>query len=236
LNYLGIGYARESGSATELFKSPAQNAFLHLTDENNGTDIGPEYAIAENGLTLGVNSENLGVYSTYDLSPDMAIPGEFQLLPGCFSFPGLTPPQQFCGNSIFDIGIQEMLIKLPCAEWPAGTHSRYKCKNDPKVLLKQSRVPSNVEMSVALGASSPTASPTPTPVVSDPFTTGTVTGPAPAYVSWQDTTGTSQAGTPIVNTGRNPLACYNYVYQGQCGVVGFQPVTPVPSGCPTVSP
>ena len=53
-------------------------------------------------------------------------------------------------------------------------------------------------------------------------------GPGPTFSQWIDTTKTGQI---FVNTGRDPLTCYNYLFAGQCGQVGFQKVTPSPTGC-----
>ena len=241
LHYIGVGYDRESSAPGDLFQSPAQNAFLHITDPNNeGTDIGPGYILPSpptggNGaVTLGINSTT--GYNTNTLTRNSSHPGDFNLLSGCFSFPDLATPNSFCGSSIFDVGIKEMLLKLPCAQWPAGTYntSMYSCTANPPVPLAKASVSAGVTIDVAMGLGSPTPSPTPAPLVSYSFTTGgAVSGPVPAYAEWQDTTGTALAGTPVVNSGRNPLNCDNYLYQGQCGVVGFQPISPAPAGCPT---
>lgn len=221
LHYIGVGYDRESGNPGELFDSPAQNAFLQVTDANNGTDIGPGYVLTTGGVTVGVNSTSPGGYGTYQLTPDGTHPGEFQLIPGSFSF--ASPSSQFSGSGIFDVGIDEMLLKLPMAQWPSGTSTPV----PPTTCSGAYQVPTGVTMSVTLGNPS-------SPLVSYSFTTGgTQSGDVPNNVCWQDTTNTALAGTPIVNTGRNPLDCYNYFYQGQCGVVGFQQISPAPSGCPT---
>ena len=44
-------------------------------------------------------------------------------------------------------------------------------------------------------------------------------GPAPAFVEWVND------NNVFVNTGRRPLLNYDYLYSGQCGEVGFQPLT-----------
>ncbi len=221
LHYIGVGYDRESGNPSELFESPAQNAFLQVTDANNGTDIGPGYVLTTSGVTVGVNSTSPAGYGAYQLTPDSAHPGDFQLIPGSFSFPSLS--SQFSGRGIFDVGIDNMLLKLPKAQWPAGAATPIPSTACPG----NYQVPTGVAMNVTLGNPS-------SPVVSYSFTNGgTPSGNDPDSICWQDTTNTSLAGTPIVNTGRNPLNCYNYFYQGQCGVVGFQQISPAPSGCPT---
>ena len=218
LHYIGVGYDRESTTPGNLFQSPAQNAFLHVTDANNGIDIAPGYLLSTGGVTLGVNSTSS--YGTYSLTPDSAHPGDFQLIPGSFGFPDLS--SHFSGRGIFDVGIDEMLLKLPMSQWPSGTSRRVPAST----CASGYQVSKNTAISVTLGNPS-------SPVVSYSFTTGgTASGSDPNNVCWQDTTNTPLAGTPIVNTGRNPLDCYNYLYNGQCGVVGFQPILPAPAGCP----
>jgi len=54
------------------------------------------------------------------------------------------------------------------------------------------------------------------------------TSPAPTYSQWIDITSTDKI---FVNTGRDPLNCYNYLFAGQLGQVGFQKVSPEPAGC-----
>src|SRR6185436_19483431 len=43
LTYLGVGFDRNSTTANDLATGPAFNAFLHLDNANNGSDIAPGY-------------------------------------------------------------------------------------------------------------------------------------------------------------------------------------------------
>jgi hypothetical protein len=204
LRYLGVGFNRNSSTANDLFTSPTANAFLHITDSSNGTDVMPGYYITPKdgttptGLSLGINSPL--AYDVVDLTPNPAVPGDFNAQPGCFAFPGSPAPNTFCGTSLLDVGIDSMFIDLPRAQWPAGTHD------------SSDEVPVGTTMTITLDETS-------TPIVAYTFNAVQGTPPpnsaTPSSVQWIDS---SQI---FVNTGRRPLYKYDYFYQGQCGQVGF---------------
>ena len=56
IHYMGVGFYKNFGVPGDLFISPTANAFLHVTDANNGTDIAPGYILSISGVTLGINS------------------------------------------------------------------------------------------------------------------------------------------------------------------------------------
>ncbi len=210
LHYIGVGFNRNSTTTGDLFNSPAYNAFLHITNTNNGTDVTPGYYLTPNdtntatGLTLGITG--VTGYNVINLSPNSAVPGDFLPQAGCFTFPGSPTPNQFCGTALLDVGIDYMFIDLPKAQWPAGTYD------------SNNRVPAGINMSILMGVvSAPSMQYSYTTVQSNP-PAGTAT---PAYVQWEDTTA---SGSVFVNTGRRPLYIYDYLYNGQCGQVGFQPL------------
>ena len=213
LQYMGVGFGRPEASSGDLFHSPTQNAFLHITDVNNGTDINPGYILTTSGIALGISSTS--GYNLIDLTPNTARPGDWMSEPICYSFPPAASTQ-FCGTGVFDVGIGEMFMNAP-QPWPAGT---YLPTSSP-----QNQVPTGTSMNVLMGdASNPAMSytfnaveavPTPTPPAA-PSPTPTPIGPAPNYSQWEANTSIS------INTGRNPLNCYNYLFAGQCGQVGFQ--------------
>ncbi|WP_131776764.1 hypothetical protein [Legionella impletisoli] len=211
LHYLGVGFNRNSTTAGDLFNSPTANAFLHLTNAMNGTDISPGYYLTPHdnttptGLTLGITTSNN--YDVINLAPNAQVPGDFLPQAGCYRFPDSPAPNQFCGTALLDVGISEMFIDLPRAQWPAGT---FNAKHE---------VPAGIDMDILMG-------PVGAPAMSYNFTT--VNGmppppesPTPTYVQWIDSTKTGQI---FVNTGRRPLYRFDYFYAGQCGQVGFKPV------------
>jgi hypothetical protein len=208
LHYMGVGFNRDGTTGGDLFTSPAYNAFLHITNINNGTDVTPGYNLTPNdsfavtGLMLGITST--AGYDVINLSPNPAVPGDFLPQTGCFSFPGSPTPNQFCGTALLDVGIDYMFIDLPRAQWPAGTHD----SND--------LVPAGTSMSILMGN-------TGSPAMQYPFTAVNGTPPpafsaTPTKVQWIDNP------TIFVNTGRRPLYIYNYLYNGQCGQVAFKSI------------
>jgi len=209
IHYMGVGFDRGSTTAGDLFNSPTANAFLHVTDTKNGTDIGPGYVLTKNGgVTLGIR-KTMG-YNTIDLTPNTNIPGDWNAQPACYTFPDLPTPNQFCGDGLLDVGISQMFTDLPFAQRPSGTFD------------SNNKVPANLTMNIVMGSpANPAASYTYTTV--QPPTSPT--GAAPTYSQWIDDS------SIFVNTGRNPLNCYNYLFAGQCGQVGFRKVTPSPRGC-----
>ena len=57
LYYMGIGFDRNSTKRGDYFNSPADNAFLNVTDGlAHGSDVSPGYTITPNLITLGVTS------------------------------------------------------------------------------------------------------------------------------------------------------------------------------------
>jgi hypothetical protein len=209
LHYIGVGFNRDGTTGGDLFTSPVYNAFLHITNASNGTDVTPGYYLTPasssgtpTGLRLGISS-NTG-YSLVNLAPNPAVPGDFLPQSGCFSFPPASP-NQFCGTALLDVGIDYMFIDAPRAQWPAGTHN------------SSDQVPAGVNMEILMGSMT-----MPAPL-QYPFTTvlpptTPPTDGTPTQVQWIDNP------TIFVNTGRRPLYIYNYLYNGQCGQVGFKSV------------
>lgn len=209
LHYMGVGFNRNSTTPGDLFNSPTANAFLHLTNSSNGTDLSPGYYLTPGdlstsyGLTLGITSTNN--YNVIKLTPNASVPGDFNAQPGCYGFPHAPLPNQFCGTALLDVGIDSMFIDLPKSLWPAGTYNT------------NNKVPEGTDMVILMGVLN-------SPAMQYDFTAveGTpppVNSPTPTSVQWINSTAT---GMVFVNTGRRPLYLYNYFYEGQCGQVGFK--------------
>ena len=223
LHYMGVGFNRAGASATnplDLFSSPTANAFLHVTDANNGTDVTPGYYLTPNnpppttpptaGLTLGISS--VANYSLINLTPNTAVPGDFLTESGCFNFTGSGTPQ-FCGTVLLDVGIDYMIMQLPKAQWIAGTHEFNSAQQIEVVKV-------GTPMSIFFG--NPTALQYSFTAIQqfaqDCAGDSGANNVAPCYAQLIDSTATGQI---FVNTGRRPLYQYDYLYQGQCGQVGF---------------
>ncbi|VEB33468.1 hypothetical protein [Legionella cherrii] len=208
LHYLGVGFNRNSTTAGDLFNSPTANAFLHLTNAQNGTNLSPGYYLTPNdgmtatGLTLGITTNNQ--YNVVKLTPDPNVPGDFYPQAGCYSFPNSPLPNQFCGTALLDVGIDSMFIDLPKAQWPPGTYN------------SKDEVPAGINMAILMG-------PLSTPAMQYHFSAVDGNPPSnsatPTVVQWIDST---TSGQIFVNTGRRPLYLYDYFYNGQCGQVGFK--------------
>lgn len=210
LHYLGVGFNRNSTTAGDLFNSPTANAFLHITNTQNGTDLSPGYYLTPNdnstttGLTLGITSNTN--YDVINLVSNPTVPGDFYPQAGCYSFPNSPPPNQFCGTALLDVGIDSMFIELPKDQWPAGTHN------------VNNEVPLGVYMGILMGAvNTPSLEYSFNAVHGNPPSDS----PTPTVVQWVNSATTGQI---FVNTGRRPLYIYDYFYDGQCGQVGFKPL------------
>jgi hypothetical protein len=203
LHYLGVGFDRNSTGPGDLFDSPAENAFLELTDAQNGTDINQGYILSVDGVTLGITTVNSTGFSLVTLDPNTTTQGDWEAEPGCYQFATLSGNPQFCGSLLLDVGIDQMFIDLSFDKRPAGSFD------------SNNRVPSGVGIRILAGDKS-------SPAMSYDFTAVQLptapAGPAPTYVQWVN------ISSVFVNTGRRPLLSFNYLYSGQCGQVGFEPL------------
>ena len=213
LNYLGIGFNRESFTYEDLFQTPADNAFLHLTDKSRGTDISPGYKVGATSIALGITSTD-----SYDLIPltttGAKAPGEYDDAAGCFNFPGAPGDPTFCGNMLFDIGIEDMYLGLDDFQRPTG----YDDASGTSDIV----TPGDA---VNIIGGSPSS-----PAMCYSFTSGDTSLITPGTANWV------QPPTPcgvFFNTGRRGLAAYNYMYDATCGNVGFEPLSDplVPTNC-----
>ena len=202
LHYLGVGFDRNSTGAGDLFDSPSENAFLELTDAQNGTDINGGYVLSDSGVKVGITSTDASGFNTVTLAPNSTVPGDWNPVAGCFQFTTLSGNPQFCGNLLLDVGISEMFIDLPFGQRPAGSYDT------------NNRVPEGVGMQIQAGATNE-------PAMSYSFTAvqppQEPTGAAPTYAQWVN------VPSIFINTGRRPLLAFDYYYSGQCGQVGFKP-------------
>lgn len=213
LHYIGVGFNRNSTGSDDLFNSPADNPFLHITDVNNGTDITPGYVLTPGeasgfqGLTLGIS--DVTGYNLVNLTPNTSVAGDFNAQYACYTI-GLKGEtgQTFCGTGLLDVGIDYMFLDLPKAQWPSGT---YDASNNNQVPTTASGTP--IPMVISMG--NPMAMSYNYDVVNNPANGN----PAPESVQWIDST---SSGMIFVNTGRRALYQYDYMYNGQYGQVGFK--------------
>ena len=200
--YLGVGFNRNSTTTNDSFDSPADNAFLQISDDNNGTDISPGYVLSGESATVGITgTADFGLAA---LTANRSVPGDWNTAPGCYGFPTLSGRNQFCGTLLMDVGITEMFLDRLTARRPSGAV-------DPN---RKSSLPSGLETSILAGSSK-------NPAMSYTFDfakTDTPTTVAPTDVTWVNKPKT------FVNTGRDVLFGFNYMYDASCGNVGFEPL------------
>ncbi len=201
LHYLGVGFDRGNANTGSLFTSPAENAFLQLTDANNGADISGGYILSTDGVTLGISADNSTGFNMVTLDPNSTDIGDWNAVPGCYGFPSLSGAPQFCGNLLLDVGISEMFMDAPSSQWPAGSFD------------SNNKVPDGVQMTIQAGTNNQWAMSYTYSAVQPP---DLPVGPAPTYSQWINDS------TIFVNTGRRPLLAFDYLYSGSCGLAGFK--------------
>jgi hypothetical protein len=209
LGMMGVGFDRGTASgppepgtgarpAPVPSKAPPElsNAFLALTSVIQGS-MHPGYVISSKAVTLGITAANTAGFKTVGLTAGGSGPGDWNTEPGCFSFPSISGYAPQCGTVLVDTGIDSAILGLSKSQRPASIASS---------------IPSGEQIQIAL----PTAS-TATPILSYSFTTGATGNPmAPTSIRWA-------AGTaPFVNTGRNPISSYDYLFDAGSGKVGFK--------------
>ena len=200
IHYLGVGFDRNSTTAGDAFNSPADNAFLEMTDDSNGADISPGYVLSGDGATIGVT--DTAKFKLAALTANPSVPGDWITAPGCFQFPTLPGANQFCGTLLLDVGIDGMFLDLPTASRPAGAVDSTDAKT----------IPTGLNVAILAGTSAD-------PALSYSFDyapSTSATGVAPTKITWIN------SAKVFVNTGRDVLFGDNYMFDGRCGNVGFE--------------
>lgn len=216
LNYMGIGFDRNSTKPGDYFDSPADNAFLNVTDDNaHGSDVSAGYTITPNLITLGVTSTD--GFQTTALSPNQCVPGDYTGAAGCFSFPAQSAT--FCGTILMDTGIGDMYLNLRQSARPAGLNQ---CTGGKNCVVPDLTI---VQINSGNSAVSP---PMCYQFVTDATNSPPIT-PEPSSVNWS--TSASDPTMKFVNTGRHPLAWFTYLYDSACGQIGFLPNSEYEQSC-----
>jgi hypothetical protein len=207
---MGVGFDRGSAQgppdpttgerpAPTPSKAPPEltNGFLALANIIQGS-MHPGYVISSNAVTLGITPSDTAGFKTVGLTAGGSGPGDWNTEPGCFSFPSISGYAPQCGTVLVDTGIASAILGLPTSQRPSSIASS---------------IPNGEQIQIQL----PTAS-TANPILSYSFTTGAAGNPmAPTSIRWA-------AGTaPFVNTGRDPIASYDYLFDDGSGKVGFKP-------------
>jgi len=193
---LGVGFDRDTGS-------PAVNPFLQLVDIRAGRMV-PGYIISEDRITLGITAQNTTGFRYVALRRNPKRPDDWAAAPGCYGFPAIPGFGYACGTILVDTGIRGMILRMPQHRRPVALSSSE----------SKSALPLGTVISVAV--------PSPeTALLSYQFTYEPSADPdppiAPTSVRWS-----SLGETIFINTGRDVLAEYDYLYDAGSGRVGFR--------------
>lgn len=210
VHMLGIGFDR--GKATNV-PSPTRavtaapsgttppelaNAFMALTDIVQGS-MRPGYVITPSGVTLGITAANTRGFKTIGLTPGGTGPGDWNAAPGCFSFPGIPSFKPQCGTVLVDTGIDSAILQLAASL-------------RPRPMQKKKLIPAHTPIRISVG-------PSRKPGFSYGFTTGGTTPVTPTSIRWAAAT---RSTPPFVNTGRDVISRYDYLFDAGSGKVGFR--------------
>ena len=193
LGVMGVGFDRGKASG---MPPELTNTFLALTGVAEGS-MHPGYIIRKRSVTLGITPGNQVGFDQLPLTVGGTGPGDWNTAPGCFSFPRLSGYSPRCGTVLMDTGIASAILGLPKSQRPASLRSS---------------IPSGTSIRISVGLGSGPS------ILSYGFTTGATNQPqAPTSIRW--------AGDPkpFVNTGRHPIALYDYLFDDGSGKVGFKP-------------
>jgi hypothetical protein len=192
LGVMGVGFDRGQRSS---LPPELTNAFLALAPIAQGS-MHPGYIIRRRSVTLGITTGNQAGFNQLPLTPGGTGPGDWNTEPGCFAFPRLPGYPRQCGTVLVDTGIASAILGLPRARRPASLSSS---------------IPDGTAIRVEVGPrSGPSA-------LSFGFTTGASAQPlTPKSIRW------AAGSQPFVNTGRHPIALYDYLFDAASGRVGFK--------------
>jgi hypothetical protein len=168
------------------------NAFLEIDKMIHGS-MHAGYIISANGVTLGLTAENT---RGFRFIPLVRNGSDWQGAPGCFGFPGRAAFERLCGTILVDTGIASMIVSRAAALRPPDL---------------KTEIPSGTAMTIAAPAFANAA-------LSYRFSVGDRGELTPSAIRWSAATGNSA----FVNTGRNVIRAYDYLYDAKCGRVGFR--------------
>jgi hypothetical protein len=192
LGVMGVGFDR--GQASSM-PPELTNAFLAITGVSAGA-MHPGYIIRRRSVTLGITVRDQAGFNELPLIGGGTGPGDWNTAPGCFSFPRLSTYPRQCGTVLVDTGIASAILGLPKPKRPASMRTS---------------IPNGTPIRVDVGLrSGPSA-------LSFGFTTGATAQPlTPTSIRW------AGGAAPFVNTGRHPIALYDYLFDAGSGKVGFR--------------
>ncbi len=174
-------------------ESIGSNAFLQIDGMVRGS-MHAGYVISGNGISLGLTAENTRGFQFIPLIRGGG--GDWRGAPGCFGFPGRSAYERMCGTILVDTGISSMILSRAAALRPPG--------------LKPG-IPDGTAIAVAAPGFDNSA-------LRYRFSVGDHGTLTPTAIRWSRATGDNA----FVNTGRNAMRAYDYLYDAKCGRIGFR--------------
>jgi uncharacterized protein (TIGR03437 family) len=186
--------------------SPGQNAVLLIQDVVSGK-LKPGYVLSTTPsphVIVGLDASTMAGFQTVPLSPDPNFSGDWLAtsLRGCLTLPNNSAYTTACGSLLVDTGIPE------CILW--GLKDTTLGGSVPK---GQTLVPDGVAMQIALG---------PNTGMTYAFQANTSSN-SPATISIRGSSAFS------INTGRNLLLSFDYLFDAAGGNAGFRATSNVTS-------
>jgi hypothetical protein len=205
---MGVGFDRGGRSA-------ALNPFLNLTAPT-GKTIHPGYIISKAGVTLGLTAANSQGFKTIQLQPNKQLPGtEWLQLNACATVaaPGGSPSAKLCGGMLMDTGIDFMFLSFNASQRPTGSTTPSVGPYDgasrtiltPGWTMTFSAVDQNQQTALQYTQSAVQTNVTPTP--------------QQTVAVWAGAT--APVASNFMNTGRRLLYSAAYLFDQQCGKLGF---------------
>jgi hypothetical protein len=173
-------------------ESIGTNPFLQIAAMVRGS-MHPGYIVSTSSVTLGLTAENT---RGFRFIPLIRNGSDWLGATGCFGFPGRPGYERMCGTILVDTGIPSMIVSLAAALRPPDL------KTD---------IPSGTAIAIAAPAFDNAE-------VSYRFSVGDRGAPTPSAIRWSKATGDNA----FVNTGRNLIRAYDYLYDAKCGRIGFR--------------
>lgn len=204
---MGVGFDRGG-------RSSALNPFLNLAAPT-GKTIHPGYIISKAGVTLGLTAANSRGFKTMQLSRNTQLPGtEWLQGNACATVTGkgtTSPNAPLCGGMLMDTGIDYMFLSFNASQRPAGSTTP---SVGPYDGAKRTILTPGWAMSFTATDSQNNTLLTYTQTAVQTNVTPT---PKQTVAVWAGATATSG----FMNTGRRLLYAGAYLFDQQCGKLGF---------------
>lgn len=227
---LGVGFDRGAGMG-----GPQQNPFLQLQEMNAGK-MQRGYIVTSEWIQLGITPDDLAGFQFVKLAPNAPkVSGyDWQQASGCVSITGggvMTPGQPVCGKVLMDTGVDRMYLSYAAASAPQfqpplpSAGNIWECCETTDKLKPCAAGQPRCRINGGQGASVTVTWPA-APQFS--YTARApqqfiANGTNPIFAHVNPTATPPNDAAVFVNTSRQLLFTADYLYDAQCGRVGFRP-------------